>query len=314
MKESKKDFLSLQSFSKAELLEMIRMGLRVKDAPESYSEECTDKTLLLIFQAPSLRTRLSFEQAMLQMNGETIYYPLDQSPWGKGKESIEDVGKVISRYVNVVMARIFSHEDLVKLAEYATIPVINGLTNGGHPCQVLGDLMTITEKKEKLDRLQLTYVGDCNNNLTFSLLEACPIVGMDVVLGCPQGKEFKVPEKLWSQALQTARKNGTKMEMHHDAAAAIRNADVVYTDSWMSYRVPESERARRVKILKPFQVNEKLMQRAAKDAIFMHCLPALRGNEVTPGVIDGRWSVVFDQAENRMHIQKAILLKLLGKY
>ncbi len=293
-----KNLLSINDLSKKEILDLINLGIKIKKNPKKYKNKAFEKVLLTFFSLPSLRTELSFDTAMFQMNGEVIDYHSESSPWAHGKESIEDVSKVVSRYCDLVMIRMSDHNELVKFAKNSKIPVINGLTSYEHPCQILSDLMTIYEKKGKLNRLKLAYFGDANNNVTHSLINAANILGINMTIACPKNKEFnpKIPLK--------------KVKMFHNIEAA-KDADVIYTDSWFSYRIPKFQYKKRVEILKPFQVNKNVMKHAKKNAIFMHCLPALRGFEVTKDVIDGKKSIVFDQAGNRLQMQKAIILKLL---
>ncbi len=308
-----KHLLSLEGVSREEILGIIELAEDVKKNPEKYREAMKDKTLLMVFEKPSLRTRVSFETGMTQMGGHGIYYNIATSPLGK-KETIEDTAKVVSRYCDIVMARLFSFGQTKKLAENSSIPVIDALSDYSHPCQILGDLLTIKEHKGKLEGLTLTYLGDSNNNVTFSHMFGGPLAGLNVKVGCPDKPEYKPPAKVIETAKKLAEKHGTSMEILHDPQEAAKGADVVYTDSWMSYHVPQEEKERRMKDLMPFQVNAELMEHAKPDAVFMNCLPAMRGMEQTAGVIDGPQSIVFDQAENRLHIQKAIMLKLLGIY
>ncbi len=308
-----KDLLSLEDLSKEELLGFIELAEDVKANPEKYREAVKDKTLLMIFEKPSLRTRVSFETGMTQMGGHGIYYNTATSPLGK-KETIEDTARVVSRYVDIVMARLFSFEQTKKLAENATIPVIDALSDYSHPCQILGDLLTIKEHKGKLEGLTLAYMGDSKNNVTYSLMYGCPIAGLNIRVGCPEKEEYNPDRRVIETAKKLAEKYETKVEVLHNAVEAVKDADIVYTDSWMSYHIPQEEKERRVKDLMPCQVNTELMKHAKPDAVFMNCLPALRGMEQTAEVIDGPQSIVFDQAENRLHIQKAIILRLLGLY
>ena len=308
-----KDLLSLEDLSKEELLGFIELAEDVKAHPEKYREAMKDKTLLMIFEKPSLRTRVSFETGMTQMEGHAIYYNTATSPLGK-KETIEDTARVVSRYVDIVMARLFSFEQTKKLAENASIPVIDALSDYSHPCQILGDLLTIKEHKGKLEGLTLTYMGDSKNNVTYSLMYGCPIAGLNIRVGCPEKEEYNPAQRVIETAKKLAEKYGTRMTITHDPIEAVKDADIVYTDSWMSYHIPQEEKERRVKDLMPYQVNAELMKHAKPDAVFMNCLPAMRGMEQTKEVIDGPQSIVFDQAENRLHIQKAIMLKLLGLY
>jgi ornithine carbamoyltransferase len=264
----------------------------------------------MIFSKPSLRTRLSFEVGIRQLGGDTIFYQLSESTVGS-KETIEDLAKTASCYVDAIMARLYSHDDLLKLAANSKVPVINGLTDFSHPCQALADILTILEKKRSSDGLRLVYYGDGSNNTCHSLLFACSRLGMHMIVACPKQKEFMPDPKVVLAAKEEAKKHHSHIEVMHDPYSAAANADVIYTDSWMSYHIGPKEHARRVKALKKFRVDSEIMDFADKNAIFMHCLPAQRGEEVTAEVIDGLQSVVFEQAENRLHAQKALLIRLL---
>jgi len=301
------NLLAVPDLKQNEISRLISLAKRVKQKPYLYSKKLSGKSLLMLFQAPSLRTRVSFEVGMKQLGGYAIHYAAEHSPWGKGKESIEDVARVISRYNDAVMARIYDHDDLRSLAEYASIPVINAMTNAGHPCQILSDLLTIVEHKKRLRDLRVAYLGDSNNNVTYSLMEAAAVMGFHLRIACPESKEF-APDKKFTATIQGMT---SVIDITKNAKKAAYDADVVYTDSWMSYRIPLSQKKKRMAALKPYQVNDGVMKIAKKDAIFMHPLPALRGNEVTASVMDGEQSVIFDQAENRLHMQKAILLNLM---
>ncbi len=305
--------LTLADWSSEEIGKVLELAAHVKAHPGTYSNACDRQTLLMIFEKPSLRTRLSFEVAMTQMGGHAIYYDTSRSPMGAGKESIHDTVKAAGRFVDIIMARLFDHAHLEEMAKHSPVPVINALTNFSHPCQILGDLQTIREKKGRLEGLKLAYVGDSNNNVTHSLLYGAAKVGMDITVGCPDAEAYRPQPHVLEKAKADAAERGSRVELVHDAVEAVRDADVVYTDSWMSYHIPPEEQEKRVKDLMPFQVTAELMAHAKEDAIFMNCLPALRGFEQTAEVIDGRWSVVFDEAENRLHAQKAVILYLLGK-
>lgn len=307
----KKDLLSITDLTKEEMLALIKKAQAIKKNPKKYHNVLYEKTLMTYFQQPSLRTEVSFDVAMFQMGGEIIDYHAETSPWAKGKESLEDVAKVISRYCDIIMIRMPNHEDLVKFAKNASIPVINGLTSREHPCQIVGDFLTILEKKKRLRKLKLAYFGDANNNVTHSLMLACALLGLDICISCPPQKEFLPQRSMLKQAKTMAQKTGANITITSNPREAAQNSDIIYTDSFMSYHIPKSQEKRRIKILKPFQVNQKLMKYAKKNAIFMHCLPAKRGYEVTADIIDGKQSVVFDQAENRLHTEKVIILKLL---
>ena len=285
--------LTLEDWNPAQIAEAIAMARTIKANPAPYADILRRKTLCMIFEKPSLRTRLSFEAGMNQMGGHAIYYDTSTSPFGSGKESIADTVRTMSRYVDIIMARLFKHEDLLEMARHATVPIINALTNFSHPGQILADLQTIEEHKGRLAGLKLAYLGDSFNNVTHSLLFACPKMGLHLSIGCPAGKDYEPDPTAFA------------------AAQAVRDADVVYTDSWMSYHVPKDKAGERKKIFGPFQVTAELMKKAKPDAIFLNCLPAQRGLEQTAEVIDGPQSVVFDQAENRMHMHKALMLILL---
>ncbi len=260
------------------------------------------KTLAMIFEKPSTRTRVSFEVGMWQLGGYALYLSAGDLQLGRG-ETIADTARVLSRYVNGIMARVFAHQTILDLVKYSRVPVINGLSDFTHPCQGLADLFTIYEKKGCLSGLKLAYVGD-GNNVAHSLLYGCSKVGMNITLACPKG--YQPNPQVVSEAKEEGRRSGCKVNVTGDPREAVRGADVVYTDVWASMG-KEKEREQRIKIFKPYQINEKLVKGAKKDYIFMHCLPAHRGEEVTDEVADSKNSVIFDQAENRLHTQKAIM-------
>lgn len=303
--------LTLEDWTPEQIAEAIAMARTVKANPEKYADALHRKTLCMIFEKPSLRTRLSFEAGMNQLGGHAIYYDTSTSPAGAGKESIADTVRTMCRYVDIIMARLFKHEDLLEMARHATVPIINALTNYSHPGQILADLQTIEEHKGRLAGLKLAYLGDSFNNVTHSLLFACPKMGMHLSIGCPPGREYEPDPKASAAARADAARNHVQVAVTQDAAAAVRGADVIYTDSWMSYHISKDKAAERKKIFSPYQVNAALMQQAKPDAIFLNCLPAMRGLEQTAEVIDGPQSVVFDQAENRLHMHKALMLILL---
>ena len=305
-----KNLISILDFNKNEILSLVKKAKEIKKNPEKYNKKLYEKVLLTFFALPSLRTELSFDVAMFKMGGEIIDYHSENSPWAHGKETIEDVSKVVSKYCDIVMIRMNEHEDLLKFAKNSNIPVINGLTSYEHPCQILSDLLTIYEKKNKLTKLKIAYFGDSLNNVTHSLIFACALLGIDINICCPKLKEFSPLQDVLEKARKITK---SKIVVTNNIKEAAKNADIIYTDTWISYRIPKSQYKKRIKILKKFQVNKKVMSYAKKDAIFMHCLPALRGQEVTSEVMDSRKSVVFQQAENRLHMQKALLLKLLNK-
>jgi len=260
------------------------------------------KTLGMIFAKPSTRTRISFEVGIYQLGGIGMYFGPNDLQLKRG-ETIADTARVLSRYLNGIMIRTFSHQDVIDLAKYASIPVINGLTDLHHPCQVLADLFTILEKKRKLQGLKLAYVGD-GNNMAHSLLQGCSKVGVDIAISTPKGYE---PQKeIVNQAIENAKYFNSKVEILENPVDAVKDADIVYTDVWASMG-QEAEAEERKKKFIPYQVNYDLVKYAKDDYLFMHCLPAHRGEEVTDEVADSPNSVIFDEAENRLHVQKAIM-------
>lgn len=301
---------SLIGWNSEMIYDLIKNSLKLKKNPEKYYGILRNKSLLLIFEKPSLRTRISFQVGMHQLGGYTVVMETRDTPLG-GKESLSDTAKASSRYCDIIAARLFKQEDMEELAKNTTVPVINALTDTFHPCQILSDIFTIYEKKKKIKGVKLCFVGDGNNNITHDLLLGCSGTGMDISVGCP--KEMEPQKWIIDIAKKKAKKNSSRVEILNDARKAVKNADIVYADTWMSYHIPKEEKQKRIKIFQPYQVNRKLMSYAKKDAIFMNCLPAMRGYEQTAEVIDGPQSVVFDQAENRLHVQKGIMLKLLNK-
>jgi len=264
------------------------------------------KTLAMIFEKPSTRTRVSFEVGMWQLGGYALYLSSSDLQLGRG-ETIADTAQVLSRYVNGIMARVFTHQTILDLVNHSRVPVINGLSDFTHPCQGLADLFTIYEKKGRLSGLKLAYLGD-GNNVAHSLLYGCSKVGMDIGLACPKG--YEPNPKVVAEGREEARRNGRVVTVTNDPVEAMLGADIVYTDVWASMG-KEKEHEERVKIFKPYQVNAELVKRAKQDYIFMHCLPAHRGEEVTNEVADSKNSVIFDQAENRLHAQKALMALIM---
>ena len=306
-----KHLLTLEDWSAEEMAEVIAMSREMKAHPEKYREVMKYRTLCMIFEKPSLRTRLSFETGATQLGGHAIYYDTSHSPLGSGKESIGDTVQTMCRYVDIIMARLFKHEDLLEMAKYATVPLINALTNFSHPGQILADLQTVEEHKGRLAGLKLAYFGDSFNNVTHSLMFACPKLGMPLTIACPPGAAYEPDPAVLAASRAFAAKTGVEVVVTHDAAEAARGADVLYTDSWMSYHIPPEEKEARVKIFTPYQVTAQLLALANPGAVFLNCLPAIRGMEQTAEVIDGPQSVVFDEAENRMHTHKALMYLLL---
>jgi ornithine carbamoyltransferase len=307
----RKDLVTLADWSREEIVSLLDEADAIKARPEEFGDRLRRRTLLMLFEKPSLRTRISFEIGMTQLGGHAIYYPIEGSPLGK-KETIEDFARVVSRMADGVIARLFSHATIESLAANSTIPVVNALTDHTHPCQILADLMTVREHKGSLEGLTLAYVGDSFNNVTHSLLYGCAIVGTHIRVGCPAGESTSPDPAVLARAREIAGASGSEVSVLHDAAAAVADADVVYADSWMSYHIPPEQEAERRALFQPFQVDEALLAKAKPDAVFMNCLPAMRGAEQTAEVIDGPQSIVFDEAENRLHAQKALLVRLMA--
>ncbi len=305
----KKDLISIVDI-KDELPEIIDLALEMKRRQQMGEREMQqvlkNRSLAMIFEKPSTRTRVSFEVAMTQLGGHALYLSPRDMQLGRG-ETIADTAKVLSRYVDAIVYRAFKHEMVVELAENASVPVINALDDLEHPCQIVADLMTIKEKKGELRGLKLAYVGD-GNNVANSLMLGAAIMGMDFYIACPEG--YEPNRDLTGLARKIANETGAKIVITHDPVEAVQDADVVYTDVWVSMG-DEAEKEERLRVFKPYQVNAELVKHAKQNYIFMHCLPAHRGLEVTDEVIDSRNSVVFDEAENRLHAQKAILVRLI---
>lgn len=301
------DFHEDVSISELEELLTIAEDLKAKTKAGIPHPLLAGKTLGMIFTKSSTRTRVSFEVGMYQLGGHPLFLNANDIQIGRG-ETISDTAQVLSRMVDAIMIRTFKHQDVVDLARFGTIPVINGLTDDQHPTQALADLLTIKEHKGTLKGLKLCYVGD-GNNVANSLLQACAKSGMHISVASPAS--HTCPSFYVDQAKKDAAVTGSRIVMTTDPFAAAKDADVIYTDTWTSMG-QESEKAARVAVFKDYQVNGELMSHAAKDAIFLHCLPAYRGYEVTADVIDSPCSVVFDEAENRLHAHKAILVKCLG--
>jgi ornithine carbamoyltransferase len=305
----KRDIISVMDM-KDDFEDILASAVKMKKEPKKGSKQdvLKGKVLGMVFEKPSLRTRISFEVGMTQLGGKALYIGPDEVSIGK-RESVSDVANVLSRYVNAIMYRAFSNQIMRELAKHASVPVINGLDDLEHPCQCAADLLTVLEKKGKLKGLQLVYVGD-GNNVCNSLLLGCALTGMNMRAATP--KDFKPNADIVAKAQEIAKEEGGRIETLSNPYQAVEGADVIYTDTWVSMG-QEAEKQAREKLFLPYQVNDKLAEKANKDYIFLHCLPAHRGLEVSAEVIDGPHSVVFDEAENRMHAQKAILVAVLGK-
>lgn len=292
--------------AKDEIYEILALASELKEKQKKNipHELLKNKSLGMIFEKSSTRTRVSFEVGMTQLGGHALYLSSKELQMGRG-ETISDTAKVLGRFVDGIMYRAFDHKMMLELANNATVPVINGLDNIEHPCQIIADLLTIKEKKKDFKGLKLAYVGD-GNNVCNSLLLGAAIVGMNMGVGCP--KSYEPNKEILEKAKKIAK---SKIEILESPFDAVNNADVVYTDVWVSMG-DESEKEKRKKTFLPYQINQKLIGNAKKNCIVMHCLPAHRGMEITDEVVDGRKSVVFDQAENRLHAQKAVMVKLMS--
>ncbi|HEY7065928.1 MAG TPA: ornithine carbamoyltransferase, partial [Chloroflexota bacterium] len=304
-----KDLLALAELDGSELRQLLAAAAALKRAQAARQPHALlpGRILALLFQKPSLRTRVSFEAGMLQLGGAALYLSPQEVGLGE-RESVADVARVVSRYVDAVVARTFLHEDIVAFAEAATVPVVNGLSDLLHPCQGLADLLTIQEHLGGLESVTLAYLGD-GNNVANSLVEAAPRVGLHLRIATPAG--YEPDAGVWAEARRLAAANGTELRQLEDPWAAVDGADVLYTDTWYSMG-QEAERELRADIFPPYQVNARLLAAARPGALVLHCLPAHRGQEITDDVLDGPQSRVLDQAENRLHAQKARLCALLG--
>ncbi len=302
-----KHFLSIADLSPAETQGILDLAVNLKTEWKAGGNPplLQGKVLGMIFQKPSLRTRVSFDMAMLHLGGHALYLSPNEIQLGK-RESVADVARVLSRYVQFVMARVFSHADVVELAKYSSVPVINGLSDYSHPCQGMADMLTILEHKGTLQGRKLAYFGD-GNNVATSLLFGATKLGMDFSIATPEGYELR-PD-IWELGQKFAAESGAKIKATHNPAEAAEGADALYTDVWASMG-QEEETEKRKQIFPPFQLNSKLFSYAQPDAIALHCLPAHRGDEITDEICDGAHSALWDQAENRMHAQKAVLVWL----
>lgn len=303
----KKDFLAISDYSAKQLQEMLDLAIELKKERTlgGNSPLLKGKVLGMIFQKPSLRTRVSFDMAMRHLGGDALYLSPNEIGLGQ-RESIADVARVLSGYVDVLMARVFDHQHVLDLAKWSSIPVINGLSDYNHPCQGMADALTIIERYGKMQGLNVTFLGD-GNNVAVSLMHICAKLGANFTLASPEGYDLN------PSAVETAnnicKESGSKLTLIRDPHAAVKDADVFYTDTWTSMG-QEAETQKRRQVFPPYQVNSKLVSEAKKDVIVMHCLPAHRGEELTDDVADGSHSVIFPQAHNRMHAQKAVLVYL----
>jgi len=302
----KKDFITVNDFTAVEILETFRLAQTVKQKLKDREDyhPFAGQSLAMIFSKPSARTRISFETGFFRLGGHALFLGPNDIAMGK-REATKDIARVVSRYNDMIMARLFNHEHILELAEYATVPVVNALTDFNHPCQIMADMLTILEHRGNLDNLKITYVGD-GNNVVNSWLNLAKLLPFHFVCACPEG--FEPDADLVATAQNT---DLSTIEISNDPKAAVRDADVVYTDVWASMGQKE-ETEKRIKLFQDFQVNDELMAATGRETYFMHCLPAERGRETTDSVMESKMSIVFDQAENRMHAQNAIMLKLAG--
>lgn len=303
-----KDLVSIHDLDVQEVNEILLLAEMIKANPDKYTDVLSGRTLVMIFEKPSLRTRVTFEVAMTQMGGHAIYLAPSDAQIGV-RETVGDVAKNLERWADGIMARTFSHQVILELASQAGIPVINGLSDLLHPCQALTDFFTMKEIKEELKGLNVCYIGD-GNNVAHSLLYGAAKLGTNIKVVTPTG--FEPKEEVVKAALEEAQDTGSNIKITNQVQEGVEEADVVYTDVWASMG-QEEERDKRLKAFRDYQVNRSLMEIASQDAIFMHCLPAHRGEEVTDDVADGPMSVIFQQAENRLHTQKAILNLLMSE-
>ena len=305
---NKKNFLSLNDLNREEILSSLELSKDLKrDLKNGKSSQLLKgRTLAMIFQKPSTRTRLSFETGIVQLGGTAIYLSSNDLQLARG-ESVEDTARTLSLYVDLIMARVYSHSDIEKLAAYSSVPVINGLSDTFHPCQILADLLTIQEKKNTFNGLKVAWIGE-GNNVCNDLVLGCSKIGINLSIACPTG--FEPNENVLNVARQEASKSSTEISITDDPLKAVQNADVLATDTFVSIGKDEERQQREEIFLPRYQVNSNLLSSAKQDCIFMHCLPASRGREVTSEVIDGKASVVWDQAENRLHVQKALMCML----
>jgi ornithine carbamoyltransferase len=306
---AQRHFLSLKDWSRDEIELLFEQAAAIKASPDSYADALAGQSLAMIFQKPSTRTRVSFEVGMFQLGGRALFLGSEDIQLGRG-ESIADTARVLSRYVQGIMARVFAHQDVTDLARHGSVPVINGLSDLLHPCQALADYFTLRERRGGLSGLKLAYVGD-GNNVAHELMFGAVKLGLQFSAACPKGYE---PNPLiFKSAVREAQKLGSPIpEVSGDPYEVVAGADVIYTDVWTSMG-QEAEAQARLEAFQGFEVTPAMMAAAGGDVMFMHCLPAHRGEEVSADVIDGPQSVVFDEAENRLHVQKAILVTLMGQ-
>ena len=303
-----KDLLSLKEVHALDFEALFKLAERMKKDPGAYGAKLKGKSLALLFQKPSMRTRLSFQIGMSELGGSTVYMDPQEMPLGE-RESIKDVARVLSRYASAVVVRTHHHSAVEEFARYASIPVINGLSDAHHPCQILADLFTIREKFRTLDKMNIAYIGDGNNVLN-SLLYGAAHVGANLAIATPRG--YEPSEETLKDIKLISKETGSKVTLSNNPFTAIKNAHAIYTDVWVSMG-QEKQREQRLRDFQPFQVNGAIIGKAPKDSVIMHCLPAHRGEEISDEAMESPRSVIFDQAENRLHTQKALLYLLLTR-
>lgn len=302
------NFISIHDLTLYQFSKILDISREIKDNPHRFRHKLKGKILAMIFQKPSLRTRMTFEVGMLQLGGEAVYLSPSDIQIGS-RETVYDMGKNLERWVEAIMIRTFAHQNVIDLAQACHIPVINALTDLLHPCQAMADFFTLKEKRGDLANFKLAFVGD-GNNVCHSLLSAAAKAGSKMSVATPPG--YEPDPEIRKQAEEDGKETGASFSFTNDPSEAVENADAIYTDTWASMG-QEKEKEKRGEIFAPFQVNKNLMAKAKEGVFFMHCLPAHRGEEVTDDVIDSSQSLVYDQAENRLHVQKVIMLSLLGK-
>lgn len=303
-----KDFLSLREASPADLTAVFKLAEKMKKSPEAFLGKLRGKSLALLFQKPSVRTRVSFQIGVGELGGTSVYMDPQEMPLGE-RESVKDVARVLSRYCDAIVARTYAHSDVVELARNADVPVINGLSDQFHPCQTLADLFTVRERFKSLEKVNIAYVGDGNNVLN-SLLYGAAKTGVNLTIATPRG--YEPSEEILRDIKGIVKETGSKIALSNNPFSAIKNAHAIYTDVWVSMG-QEKQREQRLRDFQPFQINGAILSKAPKDAVVMHCLPAHRNEEITDEVMESPRSVVFDQAENRLHTQKALLYFLLTR-
>jgi ornithine carbamoyltransferase len=301
-----KDFLSMREIHRAELDQLFKLAEKMKRSPEAFYNKLRGRSLAMLFQKPSMRTRVSFEVGMHELGGVAVYMAPQEHPLG-ARESLKDIARVVSRYCDAAVIRTYAHTDIEEFANTSSIPVINGLSDAYHPCQTLADLFTIREKFRALEKINIAYIGDGNNVLN-SLLYGAAKVGANLAIALPRG--YEPGEEILKDIKALSKESGSKITLSNNPFTAIKNAHAIYTDVWVSMG-QEKQREQRLRDFQPFQVNAAIISKAPKDAIVMHCLPAHRGEEITDEVIENPRSAIFDQAENRLHTQKALVYQLM---